>query len=142
MADALQDTLTALGVKMAAMTGLTRWYSDPPEALAEFPCGLAYANSGDFTLQGGGWAIGRHVLTINIYHSRQVLPSAIDAAKVWPYRVLAALAADMDISNTVETWDVAPLRYRFGPLPYGSETHYGVSFDITVKINDAVTVGS
>lgn len=141
MSDPLQDVITALGAKLAPMSGLVRWYADPPEALAEFPCALAFANNGDFTLHGGGWAIGRHTITINIYQSRQVLPVAIDAAKVWPYRVLTALAADVQLNSTVETWEVGPLRYRFGPLQYGSETHYGVSLDITVKINDAVTVG-
>jgi len=141
MSDPLQDVITALGAKLGAMSGLTRWYSDPPEALAEFPCGLAFASAGDFTIQGGGWSIGRHTITVNIYHSRQVLPAAIDGAKVWPYRVLAALAADMHLNSKVEAIDVRPLAYRFGPLQYGSEIHYGVSFDLTVKVNDTLTVG-
>ena len=73
-----------------------------------------------------------------IYHSREVLPEAVDAAKVWPYRVFTALAADLTLNSTVDTL-VWPLRYRFGPLPYAREMHYGLTLDIPVKINAAIT---
>ena len=143
MSDALDDTLTALNAKLRAMTGIVRWYDDPPESLNEFPCGISYVSAGDLNPMAGGWSLGRHTLTFNIYHARQVLPTAIDAAKVWPYRVLTALAADLTLGGTVETLVAAPpmLRYRFGPLQYGDNTHYGCTFDITAKIIATLTIG-
>lgn len=143
MSDALDAALAALNTKLAAMTGIVRWYDDPPESLNEFPCGISYVSSGDLNPMAGSWSLGRHTITFNIYHSRQVLPTAIDAAKVWPYRVMTALAADMTLGGTVETLSAAApmLRYKFGPLQYGDSLHYGCTFDITVKIIASLTVG-
>ncbi len=135
MADALQDAIAALNTTLRAMTGIVRWYDDPPESLNEFPCGLSYAETGELTAQGD-WCRGLHTVRVNIYHSRQVLPTAINAAKVWPYRVMSALRADQTLGGTVAAipW---PLTYRCQPLQYGDQTHYGVTFAVVLKIHGA-----
>jgi len=138
MSDALDAAMTQLGVVLGAMSGLTRWYSDPPEALAEFPCGMAFANYGSLAVQSDGLGKGLHTVSVVIYQSRAILPEAIDAAKVWPYRIFAALAGHLRLNSTVDTI-VWPMAYKFGPLQYGSEVHYGVTCDITLKIMAAVT---
>lgn len=135
MSDVLQDALTALNTTLAAMTGIARWYGDPPESINEFPCGVVWVESGELTAQGD-WCKALHVVRVNIYQTRQVLPTALDAAKLWPYRVMTALRADQTLGGKVAAL-VWPLTYRAGPLRYGAanEIYYGVSFALTIKLH-------
>ena len=133
MSDALGDAIAALGAVLEPMTGLVRWFDDPPEAISEFPAGMAFAVSGEITAVTSGFNRGLHKIRIAIYLSRTVLPTAVDAAKVWPYRIHTALVADQTLSGKVQAI-VWPLSYRCGPMFYGGETHFGVAADVTVKI--------
>jgi hypothetical protein len=133
MADALQDALTALNTTLRAMTGIVKWYDDPPESLNEFPCGLSYAEAGEMTAQGD-WCKALHTVRVNIYQNRQVLPTAINAAKVWPYRLMNALRADQTLGGKVAAI-VWPLSYRSQPLQFGEVVHYGVTFAVVLKIH-------
>jgi hypothetical protein len=71
-------------------------------------------------------------LRVAVYLARTVLPDAVDAAKAWPYKIFDALRAEQTLGGTVQAV-VWPLRYRMGPLVYGSETHFGVTADVVVK---------
>lgn len=133
MSDALEDAVGAVGTALAGMSGLVRWYDDPPEALNEFPCGMTFVSSGEITAVSDGFDRGLHTIRIGVYLARTVLPEAVDAAKVWPYRIHNALKADQTLGGTVKAV-VWPLRYRCGPMVYGSETHFGVAADVVVKI--------
>ena len=140
MATALENLLTQLGTTLSALTGLTRWYNDPPESISEFPAGMAYSRFGEMSVEAGGQGRSQHTVVIDIYNSRVVAPDAIDAAKVWPDRVHAALAADMTLGGYVANI-VWPMRYTAGVMPYNNATHYGVRFEVTYKVRNAVTTG-
>jgi hypothetical protein len=133
MADALEDAIAALGNALDGMTGLAAWHSNPPESLSEFPCGMAFVVSGEITAVSDGFDRGLHTVRIAIYLARAVLPEAVAAAKVWPYRIHNALTADQTLAGTVMAiaW---PLRYRSGPMMYGAETLFGVAADVVLKI--------
>ena len=133
MADVLEDAVAALGDALEGMTGLTRWYDEPPESLSEFPCGMAFVVSGEITAVSDGFDRGLHTLRIAIYLARAVLPEAVGAAKVWPYLIHNALKADQTLAGTVKAI-VWPLSYRSGPMVYGSETLFGVAADVVLKI--------
>lgn len=126
--DALIDTVRT---HVAALPGLARTYDDPPESMQEFPCAIVYAARGEYEFG----AVGRsfHTVIVEIHHNRQVLPEAMDAAKVWPDRLYTELAAADDI------YIYDRMRYVCGGLPYGraggtEETHYGVRFEIPCKV--------
>jgi hypothetical protein len=140
MSDPLEDALTALGAVMDDLTGLTRWYDEPPESINEFPCGMAFITNGELTAVSDGLGRGFHTIRIAIYVQRQVLPDAVSAAKPWPYKVFRALAAHQGLSGTVTEikW---PVSYRVGPMMYGGDTHFGVSMDVTVKVMSGETTG-
>lgn len=133
--DPLRDALTELNTVLGAMPEIVRWYDDPPESLNEFPCGLSYAESGELTAQGD-WCKALHTVQVVIYHNRQVLPTAIDEAKMWPYRVMTALRANQTLSGKIAAI-VWPLTYRCQPLRYGTALHYGVTFAVVLKIHAA-----
>jgi hypothetical protein len=140
MSDPLEAVLTALGAALGDMSGLVRWYDEPPESINEFPCGMAFIANGDLTTVSDGMARGLHTIRIAIYLQRQVLPTAVAAAKPWPYRVFRALAAHQKLSGTCDAI-VWPGRYRVGPMQYGSDMHFGMTMDVTVKVNSAETTG-
>ena len=124
---ALVDELVAT---LGAMPGIERAYADPPESLNEFPCLIAFAGSGEMQLVSAGLGKSLHTVIVEIHHSRQIIQEAIDAAKVWPDRVLAALHA----AQTASTLALAgPVTYEALPLPYNQEVHYGMRFRVTVK---------
>ncbi len=124
--DAVIDTMRA---HVAALSGLKRVYDDPPESLSEFPCAMVYAARGTMEANAAG---GRsfHTLYIDVYESRTVLPEAMDRAKVWPDRMYQRLKAATDLHI------VWPMSYRAAPIEYNSVTHYGVRFEVQVKVNE------
>jgi len=128
LSDVIDQYVTAFG----AMTDMTRCYADPPEAMKEFPCAIVYATSGDMTV-GGGMAVSIHVINLEIHHSRQILPDAIDDAKVWPDRVLSALYGGGTFGGYVAAV-VWPVTYEALALGYSGETHYGMRFRIPTKV--------
>jgi len=131
--DVLQAAIAGAGAALAGMEGLARWHDDPPESLSEFPAGMVFSVSGEITAVSDGFDRGLHTLRVVVYLSRTVLPAAVDAAKVWPYRIHNTLKADQTLGGTVRAV-VWPMSYRVGPLLYGSETHFGVAADVVVKV--------
>lgn len=125
--DGLRNVVTTLD-------GITRVYTDPPESLNEFPCAFVVADLGEMTdTSAGGYSL--HTLVVEIFHARTVLAQAVDGAKVWPDRMFAALRADPRLGGAVShiRW---PMTYRAGALTYNGNTHYGMRFNVTVKVNE------
>ncbi len=132
---ALSDAIDQYVTAFAGMTGMQRVYSDPPEAMTEFPCGIVYVQSGEMNVVAGR-AINIHNIILEIHHSRQILPEAIDAAKVWPERVQYELYTEM-LADQFGSYVAAiswPVTYDALALGYGGETHYGLRFRIPTKI--------
>ena len=131
----LETAVDALVTLAGTLTGLTRMYADPPPSISEFPCGMAYIESGEYI--AGPSAHGNHNLVLVIYESNTVTPQAIDRAKRWPDVVRTLLTANLTLSGTathVGNKDRL-FRYRDGPMPYNDILHYGVRFVIPVKVN-------
>jgi hypothetical protein len=64
-----------------------------------------------------------------------MLPQAVNDAKVWPDRVFTALKANYRLNNSIEHI-VYPVRYEASGLQYNAVTHYGIRFQVRVKIFD------
>ena len=129
----LENAVTGLVGLLEEVVGLS--YDDPPESLNEFPVGIAYINSGEITFTASG-GYGLHLISVDIYHARQILPQAIDEVKQWPLAIFDALKADQSLGGAV-SHVVWPIRYKAGPMFYGNtaEPYYGIHFDIQVKTN-------
>ena len=130
--DAAIDGLRTAGT---GLTGMKRAYADPPESISEFPSAIVYVTGGQLSASAAG-GVSLHTLAVEIYHARQVLPQAVDAAKVWPDLMFAALKADMTLGGAVShiNW---PVTYKALPLRYGDQIYYGMRFEVTVKINES-----
>jgi hypothetical protein len=126
----LKTVVDGLVTTLGAMTGIVRAYTDPPESLSEFPCLIAFAGSGEMQVVSAGLGKSLHTVVVEIHHDRQIIQQAIDEAKVWPDRVLAALYAAQAASTLAVVW---PVTYEALPLPYNQEVHYGVRLRVTVK---------
>ena len=132
---ALDNVIDEYVAAFGAMTGISKCYSDPPEAMTEFPCAIVYAQSGEMNVTAGR-AISIHVVILEVHHSRQILPEAVDAAKVWPDRVLNKIYTEM-ASDSFGGYVAAidwPMTYDALALIYGAETHYGMRFRIPTKV--------
>jgi hypothetical protein len=129
----LAQAITALETTLATITALKRVYADPPESINEFPAATVYVRRGEMTVVSAGLAKNLHTLVVDIYHARQELPQAVNESKQWPGAVLAKLASDFSLNGTVDAI-VWPVRYEARPLQYGNLVHYGVRFEITVKM--------
>lgn len=131
LANVIDEFVTAFG----GMTGITKCYADPPEAITQFPAALVYVTSGEISVGSHG-AQAIHTITLDIHHSRQILPDAVDAAKVWPDRVTYELHTEMlaDRFGGYVTAIVYPVTYEAVALAYAGETHYGMRFRIPTKI--------
>lgn len=129
--DAAIDGLRAV---VATLAGMKRVYADPPESISEFPSAIVYVSGGELNATASG-GHNLHTLVIEIYHARQVLAQAVDSAKVWPDRVYAALKADMTLGGSVShvNW---PVTYKASGLRYNEVLHYGMRFEVQVKINE------
>lgn len=127
---ALTTCIDTLRGYVAGLSGMRRVYDDPPESMSEYPCAIVYVLRGNYEANAAG---GRsyHTLIAEIHHAQQTLPQAVDTAKVWPDRMFAALKGVTDIDI------VWPMAYQAGGLQYSNETHYGVRFEVQVKVNEA-----
>lgn len=126
----LATVVDGLVTTLGGMTGIVRAYADPPESLSEFPCLIAYAGSGTSEVISAGVGKNLHTVIVEIHHSRTVIQEAIDQAKVWPDRVLAALYTAQKTNTLTVVW---PFFYESIPLGYNQEVHYGVRFRIPIK---------
>lgn len=131
----VQAAIAGLNNVVAGISGLVRVYADPPESISEFPSAITYMREGEtYDTAAGGYSL--HMLVIDIYLARQILPEAINAAKAWPDRVRSALKADPTLGSTV-SHVVWPMRYQALPLPYNDLVHFGVRFLVQVKVNES-----
>lgn len=130
----LPSIMDEMHVIFAELPGITRVYPDPPASINEFPSLIIYASRGNLVVNSSGFGTNVHQVRLQIYHSMQVFPEALDAAKVWPDRVLALLYANPTFNGSVSEiqW---PVTYICQPLRYNDKTHYGVTFDIALKVN-------
>jgi len=130
--DTLAGAIDGLLGAVETMPGLTRVYDDPPASLSEFPCAFVVASNGEMSDSGAG-GIAFHTLAIEIYQAPNITAQAVDGAKVWPDRVFAALKADPLLGGNVThiRW---PITYRALGLTYNNVTHYGMRFEVTVKV--------
>lgn len=131
MAEIVETAINEFRNAIATVPGLKRVYTDPPESISEFPCAVVYLKSGEMTENAPCF----HDFVADIYHARQVLPQAVNEAKVWPDRVLYALKANFRLNGSIEHI-VYPIRYESAALQYNDMTHYGVRFRVRVKIFD------
>lgn len=127
--DGLKEVLANL-----ALQEQMRIYDDPPEGISEFPACMVYVREGEMSGVSAGFVQSFHVLIVDIYESRSVLPDAMDRAKRWPDSVMAALRADVTLGGAA-SGVVWPLRYRSGPMRYGTAVYFGVRFEVKVKVN-------
>ncbi len=131
----LETVVDGLVTTLGGMTGIVRAYADPPESPQEFPCLIAYAGTGTLEAVSGGLGKNLHTVIVEVHHNREIIQDAIDAAKVWPDRVLQTLYTAQKSSTLVVVY---PVTYESTALQYNAEWHYGVRFRITVK--DMVTL--
>lgn len=131
----LEAAVDALVTLAGTLDGLDRMYADPPASISEFPCGMAYIESGEYI--AGPSAHGNHSLVLVIYESNTVTPQAIDRAKRWPDLVRVLLRDNLTLSGTASHVGNKDrfFSYRAGPMPYNDILHYGVRFTIPVKVN-------
>ena len=128
----LDGAIDGLRTALATMTGLKRTYTDPPSAINEFPALIVYPSLGEMSYEARG-DMAFHDIIVDIYHARQVLPEAVDAAKVWPDRVYAKLKEDQALGGAV-AHVVWPINYRFIPMQYNDMLHFGCRFTIRCKV--------
>lgn len=124
----IDATVTALVSAANGLAGLRRAYANPPEALNEFPAAIVYVADGSFGELSGRAVCEANTSTfvLELYLSRQALPAAVGAARLWPEPVFAALkASNLNIRY--------PVAWQMGPLAYGGETLFGLRFRIPIK---------
>ncbi len=131
MAEIIETAINEFRNAIATVPGLKRVYTDPPESISEFPCAVVYLKSGEMTENAPCF----HDFVADIYHAREMLPQAVNDAKVWSDRVFTALKANFRLNNSIEHI-VYPIRYEASGLQYNAVTHYGVRFRVRVKIFD------
>lgn len=133
----LSAAITSLVTIAGNISGVKKAYSDPPESISQFPAAIVYAGRG--TLEGVSNGLSRHLHTIRIdmLSSRQNLPQAVAEAKAWPDALMSGLRADETLGSTVSAiaW---PVNYEALAMPYNNLTHYGIRFEVTVKIMESV----
>lgn len=134
----LTAAINGLNTVMDTLPNL-RVYPDPPESISQFPSCITYVQEGAMEARSSG-GISLHTLIAEIYVARQMLPQAVDGAKVWPDLVFAALKADPYLRGSVShvVWEDKGFKYRMGPMDYGGTgaIFYGCRFSVVVKINE------
>lgn len=130
----LATTITALRTAIDTISGL-RVYADPPESINEFPSAIIYSSDGTYDLGSANHSRAYHMVVVDVYLARQLLPQAIDSAKAWPTAVYDAVktayaAGSIDV---VATGGQAAFTYRSGPMRYNDIDHFGVRFMIRLK---------
>lgn len=131
----LDGAVDGLRTTLAAMAGLKRVYTDPPESINEFESLIVYARSGEMSALSGGFGRSIHTLIAEVVIGRKIMPQAIDAAKPFADRAFALLRADQTLGDTVEhiIW---PVTYRIGPTQYNDTPHLVFRLEVKVKINE------
>lgn len=133
----LSSAITQLVSVAGSLSGISRAYSDPPESISDFPAAVVYAERGTLTQVSDGLGRNLHTIRIDLYTSRQQLPEAVNSSRGWPDALHSALAADETLNGTVSAI-VWPVTYQAIAAQYNNLVHYGMRFEVTVKIMEAV----
>lgn len=116
----------------AALPGIVRKYTDPPEVVNEFPAVMVYPLRGTVEMLSAGMSRSYHVLALDIVQTRQYISTAVRAAMVWPDLVSAMLRDYPTLNGTVA--HIGNISYRIGPIRYGQDVLFGARFEFTVKV--------
>lgn len=133
----LTSAITSLVTIAGNISGVKKAYSDPPESISQFPAAIVYAGRGTLGGVSGGLSKNLHTIRIDILSSRQNLPQAVSEAKTWPDALMVGLRANetLGVSGAAIVW---PVNYEAIAMPYNNLTHYGIRFEVTVKIMESV----
>jgi hypothetical protein len=134
---ALSPVIDALVTVAGNLSGIVRAYADPPESISEFPAAVVYAQRGALGTASAGMGRNLHTIRIDLYTSRTQLPEAVNSARAWPDVLHAALAdaPTLGVSGCTIDW---PVTYEAIAAQYNNLTHYGLRFEVTVKIVEAL----
>lgn len=126
----VKSALSYLQGEVAKLSGIKEAPVSPPEAMVQFPFGLAYVSS--FTSIGGsGFEEVLDVLVVEIHVARQILPKTFIQALGYRNEIIGILLADPTLGGSVDTY--TDLSGTFGWLQYAGENHLGWRIEITVK---------
>lgn len=136
----VQAAITALTSIEAGLSGIRTAHDKTPEKLGELPCFINYPRRGTVTpAPGSGCTMikGLHTVVAELHVARKILPHAEGVARPYIDSFVKAVWADPTLGGTVNT--VNEIRYEYGRLEFGRETHLGVRFEIDFKLQEAVT---
>lgn len=131
----LEAAINAMVVAVRTLDGLNKMYNNPPESLSEMPCGMALIESGEYI--AGPVSHGNHIIIVDIYDTRTILPQSVDRAKGWPDKMRTLLAANITLNGTVSHVGNRDrfFSYRSGVAVYNDALYFRVRFLIPVKVN-------
>lgn len=136
-AEYLVRAMEALTVMARSLPDLVVVFDNPPETVGEglFPFAMLYPLKGAIqpVVANARMAAGTHIIALDIHQSRVVHPSAFTAIRVWPGRVGRMIRENHTLNGTVKAiqW---PIDHMAAEMPYGREIHYGIQFQIAVRI--------
>lgn len=134
----------------AAITGVTRSYENPPNALntADLPCMLIAVRDGVVSDQANGLARLDHAVSLQVWGEPigqgTSAAALIDALKPFVKRVRDAYAAAIRLNDlsTVDHSDLTAYRFAMRPYSYNGTDHAVLEFDLTVTEKEAITYDS
>lgn len=131
----LVAAVNAMVVAVRTLDGLKKMYDNPPESLSEFPCGIAYIKGGEYV--AGPVSHGNHIIIVDIYESRSILPQSVDRAKEWPDKMRTLLRDNLTLTGTASHVGNQSrfFSYEAMAMQYNDMLYYGVRFQIPVKVN-------
>lgn len=136
MPDELDDVISAIVAVVEGMTGGPVGLDRPPEMVNEGPVCVVRLDNGRFMYGAGSPCVGIHNLMADLQVPRSMLPE--NEASIRPYvlRMLAAVAANLQMSGTCEHCLLQT--YRLMGWEYGEGTTVfrtvGIRFGLEVKI--------
>ena len=123
---------------VGALTGIREAPDYPTDQTSVFPTSFCFAGSGEWKQQPAGSRTGLHTITLQIHWDRKDLPRDVTKALGFCETIPNAIMKDYRLGGTVDTV-VDPITYTFGVLEWGGIQTIGWSFNITVKIMEAIT---
>lgn len=136
-AEYLVRAIEELTLMVRSLPDLRVVFDTPPEKVGDgqFPFAMIFPTRGliEPMVANARIAAGTHVIALDLHQSRVVHPAAFTAIRVWPGRVGRMIRENPTINGAVKAVEW-PINYIATEMPYGRETHYGVQFQITVRI--------
>ncbi len=132
----LAAAISNLQAKARAISGIKEAPDSPPENAGQFPFAVTYPRNGQ--VDDPGWRKGLHTIFTEFHTSRVLLGSAITATMGYMDAFEDAIARDPRLGGTVDTI-VFPIRYTFGRMEWNGIPTIGVRYEITVKIQTALS---